>query len=290
MPIKPKYVFSSVFLICILMGIILPQAAHPSPAASAAVAQAAPAQESPPTAQDAQAEPAALPAETPGASSAAEAEVLQPGAPNQSDTAQAGPLNIAANAGLPSPADLQASAGQGLVKIPETSSLPGLEDFAASVSDGRAGRLAGVYVPGQLALPVIQQPAGQPNFVDTNDHTVTEYSRSTAHNVVGLLAHNTLSSGQSFFKLRPGMDVILVYGNGRQARYRIERIENYQALRSTDPYSDFIDLNGPGGELVSNEELFRRIYATAGQLIFQTCFEANGDPSWGRMFVIAKPV
>lgn len=259
---------------------ILPRTGSPSPVVSAAAAGPASAQESPPAAPDASeaVDIAAAPAVFPAAE------------PARNDAAPADPGSSTAEGGMPSPADAHASAGQGLANIPETSSLPGLEDFAASVRDGRADRLAGVYVPGQLALPIIQQPAGEPNFVDNNDHTVTEYARSAAHNVVGLLAHNTLSSGQSFFRLKPGMDVILVYGNGRQARYRIERIENYQALRSTDPYSDFIDLNGPGGALVSNEELFRRIYAAAGQLVFQTCFEANGDPSWGRMFVIAKPV
>lgn len=279
-----KYIFLSVFVICAMMVAFLPRTSSSSPAVSAAVgaAETASAQESPSAAQDT--------SKAVDIASAAAAAVLPAAEPGRNETKQSELESSTAEGGLPSPVDQQASAGQGLVNIPETSSLPRLEEFAASVSDGRAGRLAGVYVPGQLALPVIQQPAGEPNFVDDNDHTVTEYSRSTAHNVVGLLAHNTLSSGQSFFKLRPGMDVILVYGNGRQARYRIERIENYQALRSTDPYSDFVDLNGPGGALMSNEELFRRIYAAAGQLVFQTCFEANGDPSWGRMFVIAKPV
>ena len=210
--------------------------------------------------------------------------------PTQKAPKQAAPPVSPTAENLPSPADAQASAGQGLAAIPETSGQPELDAFIASVRNGVANRLSGVYVPGQFALPVIQQPAGDGNFVDGNDGTTTEYARSAAFNVVGLLAHNTLSSGKAFFKLKPGQEVVLVYGNGRQARFRIERVENYQALGPNDPYSDFIDLNGPGGQLVRNEELFQRIYTHPGQLVFQTCFEANGDPSWGRMFVIANPV
>ncbi len=296
---KPKYIFGAVFLICVLLVTVLPRlgqpAAQAAPVASPLMMPVVEAQANLPTADSARPQPAeaALPAggesnhQTPAVgNSAPEPEAAAPTA------APAPAAQTAAQAAqnLPSPADPAGAANQGLVSIPETSSLPSLEDFTASVAGGDGARLAGVYVPGQLALPILQQPAGDANFVDSNDHTVTEYSRSAAYNVVGLLAHNTLSSGQSFFRLKPGQDVILIYGSGRQARYRIDRIEHYQALSPTDPYSDFVDLNGPGGGLVPNEALFRRIYTHAGDLVFQTCFEANGDPSWGRRFVIARPL
>lgn len=292
---KPKYIFGAVFLICVLLVTVLPRlgqpAAQAAPLAPLLAMPLAEAQANLPTADSARPQPAEALSPAGGAPNAqapaVENSAPEPEAAAPAPSAQANPQ---AAQNLPSPADPAGAANQGLVSIPETASLPSLEDFTASVAGGNGARLAGVYVPGQLALPILQQPAGDANFVDSNDHTVTEYSRSAAYNVVGLLAHNTLSSGQSFFRLKPGQDVILIYGSGRQARYRIDRIEHYQALSPTDPYSDFVDLNGPGGGLVPNEALFRRIYTHAGDLVFQTCFEANGDPSWGRRFVIARPL
>jgi hypothetical protein len=37
-------------------------------------------------------------------------------------------------------------------------------------------------------------------------------------------------------------------------------------------------------------EIFMRYYEVDGQLTLQTCFEVGGDPSRGRMFVVAQPV
>jgi hypothetical protein len=284
---KPKYIFGAVFAICVLMFLILPQIVnHPQAAQAAAEANA--------SAPAAQSQPTPLPTLPPLTQNSEQPAPAQaPVLPQPSPTSAPKPAAKGNNQNapsLPSPADLAAAPGQGQAAIPATSIPPELAGFIASVSNGQSSQLVGVYVSGLFAMPVVQQPEGNVNYVSTDDQTVTEYSRSSLFGVIGLLAHNTLSSGQAFFNLKPGQEVILVYGDGKQAHYRIDRIENYQALGPTDPFSDFVDLNGPGGQVVRNEDLFQKIYEVSGQLVFQTCFEANGDPSWGRMFVIANPL
>jgi hypothetical protein len=164
-----------------------------------------------------------------------------------------------------------------------------LELLVASVSGKDKDQIAGVYVPGVLSVPVLQQPPGYPNFVSTEDNSVTQFGLANKYGAVGLLAHNYLS-GQKFLDFRLGDEVVLVYGDGRQSRYKINRIERYQALSSTDAYSTFVDANDLDGRRLTSTDVFHRIYASPNRLVFQTCLEANGDPSWGRLFVIAEPV
>lgn len=171
--------------------------------------------------------------------------------------------------------------------VPQTAGVPDLAQFVASVSNGSANTPTGVYVPGVFALPIGQQPAGQDDYVSSTDGELTQYGRASLFGTVGLLAHNTLS-GRIFYRLKPGQEVVLIYGNGQQARYSISHVENYQALSPHDTHSDFVDLNQGGGKVMSHEALFAREYGQPNQLVFQTCFEANGDPSWGRMFVVAQ--
>lgn len=302
---KPQYIFGAVIAICILMLAVLPQLAsapHPASAANLAAANVANAA----GAGSAGKTTAALPA-VKGVSTITAAPTIPPfavpttqaegkpaaAAPTAAPTIVVTPAAAAPQAAgahsVPSPADEGAPAGAGSAAIPATSGTPDLASFVASVTNGQAGLVTGVYVPDRFALQVDQQPGGDINYVATTAQTVTEYARSAAYGVIGLLAHNTLPSGKEFYQLKPGQDVVLVYGDGRQAHYKVASVEYYQALSPTDPYSDFIDLNGPGGSLVRNQDLFQHIYENAGKLVFQTCFEANGDPSWGRMFVIANP-
>ncbi len=318
---KPQYIFGAVIAICILMLAVLPQLAsapHPVQAVNATAAQAASSAHAASSANAAGANVAgaagagsasraatAAPA-VQGVSTIAAAPTIPPftapltqaggkpgaaanaAAPAAVATKTAAPKAAGANT-VPSPADANAPAGAGAAAIPATSGTPDLASFVASVSNGQAGLVTGVYVPDKFAMQVDQQPGGDINYVSTADQTVTEYARSAAYGVIGLLAHNTLPSGKEFYQLKPGQDVVLVYGDGRQAHYKVASVEYYQALSPTDPYSDFINLNGPGGSLVRNQDLFQHIYENTGTVVFQTCFEANGDPSWGRMFVIANP-
>lgn len=162
-----------------------------------------------------------------------------------------------------------------------------LDRFVQAVANQEAGQVTGVYVSDRFALPVLQQPLGDASFVSSQDNSVTQFRSASAYGTVGLLAHNYLS-GIKFFDLREGDTVTIVYGDSRQATYQITSIERYQALSPTSVYSDFIDLSDPTQEILSAGKVFNRVYTGENQVVFQTCIEANGDPSWGRIFVIAE--
>lgn len=188
------------------------------------------------------------------------------------------------------PAPLEASS--------EAAAYPGLVEFAASVLNGQAEDVVGVYIRDILALPVTQQPEGQTDFVAAEHNLLTQFATPKKYGAVGLLAHNYLS-GSRFTQLIPDTEIILIFGGGRIERFRVQRVENYQALDPNSPFSDFIDLASiPAGSLaagstspvLTSADLFRKLYTTSGTLILQTCIEAAGEPTWGRMFVIAAPL
>ncbi|HRJ74870.1 MAG TPA: hypothetical protein PLX90_02685, partial [Anaerolineales bacterium] len=54
------------------------------------------------------------------------------------------------------------------------------------------------------------------------------------------------------------------------------------------PYSNFIDLNTQ--EFLTAEGLFNKVYRGDFHVTLQTCIEKDGDLSWGRLFIIAKPI
>lgn len=176
-----------------------------------------------------------------------------------------------------------------LISLPPASTriLPRLDIFARSVQNGRTESVAGVYIPQIMAYPVVQQPAGQAGYVSTRDQDITQFSLAQKYNTVGLLAHNYLA-GESFFNLQPAQEVVLVYGDGSQKHYRISNVEMFQALTPNSPYSNFIELNNPD-VLLSTLEVFNRIYAKGGRLVFQTCIKKGNELSWGRIFITALP-
>ena len=167
--------------------------------------------------------------------------------------------------------------------------FPELDQFAAALVNGNAQQVVGFYAPGLSALPVVQQPGGSSDYISDEYGTVTQYYKPSLHGVVGLLAHNTLS-GREFFYLGQNQDVYIVYGDGRTERYRILHIQQYQALSPYDTRSDFVDLSNPSGPVLSHSQVFQRVYTNDGTLVLQTCIEANGEPTWGRLFVIAEPI
>jgi hypothetical protein len=164
---------------------------------------------------------------------------------------------------------------------------PGLTEFAARVLNGQADQLVGVFVPGVMSLPIRQQPVGQPDYVDREQNIVTQFSLPSKYGSTGLLAHNYLS-GNYFFHLKASDNVVLVYGDGRLEHYRISTIKSFQALKPNSPFSEFVDLANPNGGVISSADLFNQVYTTSHQLVFQTCIDNYGEPSWGRMFVIAS--
>jgi len=164
--------------------------------------------------------------------------------------------------------------------------LPDFAQFSASVQNNQPDVLRGVYVPDVLALPVVQQPAGNAGYVSFNDGEITQFGMAAQFGNVGLLAHNNLS-GKLFSQLAVGQNVRLVYGDGRVEYFVITQILSFQALEPTSPYSSFLDLTT--NDNLSAEQLFKKVYRGDRHVTFQTCIEGPGSLSWGRLFVIAEP-
>src|SRR5689334_600811 len=166
------------------------------------------------------------------------------------------------------------------------STVPSLQDFHSPLQNGEANLLRGVYVPNVLALPIVQQPANEPYYVSSQDGEVTQFSAVSRYGNIGLLAHNNLS-GKSFSKLSMGQQVELVYGDGRIEKFVITEILHFQALQPESQQSSFLNLDS--SETLSANQMFDRVYTGSHHLTFQTCIKANGNMSWGRLFVVAIP-
>ncbi len=292
---KPQYIFSAVIAVSILMGLLLPNLARPV-AAIPAAADSASAVTSP--AAEAGAAPAAVDPSAAGVLAptqlpAAPVEVLTiPTAAPQANLAagsahpQTAPVFNPPPEGLPSPTPL--TMPQGVIPL-TAAAQPELNRFAGSLINNNPQMVTGVYVPGLFALPVVMQPGGEEAFVSPQDQTLTQYSTPARYGTTGILAHNYLS-GKTFFRLKQGQMVVVVYGDGRKGYYEVTGMQSYQAISPHDPRSDFVDLSDPNYHVLSYSQVFDRVYTSAGQLVFQTCIEANGELSWGRLFVLAKPV
>ena len=166
------------------------------------------------------------------------------------------------------------------------SSRPDFANFSESVQNGEADILRGVYVQDVLALPVVQQPAGQPYYVSPHDGETTQFSVASQYGNIGLLAHNTLA-GKFFSQISIGQEVRLVYGDGRVEVFVISESLHFQALQPESVTSSFRNLDQD--EVLTAGQLFNRAYAGERHLVFQTCIKANGNASWGRLFVVAVP-
>jgi hypothetical protein len=165
--------------------------------------------------------------------------------------------------------------------------LPSLSNFSSSVTNGQANTLRGVYVPGFLALPVVQQPAGNTGFVSGTPDTVTQFQLAARNGVIGLLAHNYLA-GIEFYRLIEGLNVLTIKGDGSRDSYQISRIKEYQKLTPGSNWSDYIDLET--GERLTTYQLYNQYYQGDHHLTFQTCIERDGLETWGLRFVVAKPI
>ncbi|MBN2388219.1 MAG: hypothetical protein JXB85_14475 [Anaerolineales bacterium] len=175
--------------------------------------------------------------------------------------------------------------GNGDQENPSTS-LPTLGGFAAQMRNGNSSQISGIYAEGLLALPVVQQPAGQPGFVATQSGTVTQFGMASGYGSYGFLAHNYLA-GSQFFNITTGILIHVVYGDGHYETFQVSQVRRFQATSPRSPYSNFIDLET--NLTLTATQLFHQTYGVAGQTILQTCIEANDDDSWGRLFIIASP-
>ena len=164
--------------------------------------------------------------------------------------------------------------------------LPSFADFSRSVQNRQAGVLRGVYVPDVLALPVVQQPQDRPYYVSNRNGEATQFGMASQNGNIGLLAHNTLA-GRFFSKLSIGQEVRLVYGDGNVEYFVIKQLLRFQALNPESVSSTFRNLDR--NETLSSGEMFNRVYGGESRVVFQTCIEAKGNMSWGRLFVVAIP-
>ncbi len=161
-----------------------------------------------------------------------------------------------------------------------------LETFSSALMNDDPSALVGVYVEDLMALRVVRQPSA--SYVSPIAGTATLFDLAAKFESIGLLAHNYLA-GSYFAELKIGDEIILVFGDGSSQKYKVKEIKQYQALKPTDPYSNFINLDDPD-KTISSTELFKETYAESGSLILQTCISQDGVSSWGRLFVIAIPL
>jgi hypothetical protein len=173
-------------------------------------------------------------------------------------------------------------------KVAASSPPVSLQNFINSVMNGNSKTVVGVYVPGILALPVGQQPRNNAGYVTRDPNQTTQFNMAWQYGTVGILAHNDLA-GIQFTGIRMNQYAIVVYGDGHVEYYVVREFQRYQALSPTSTFSDFIDLDQSKAKLTAGD-LFNRIYSPGERLVFQTCITGEGDPSWGRMFIIATPV
>lgn len=159
-------------------------------------------------------------------------------------------------------------------------------NFINQVKDGEAGVVKGVFVDGTLALKVVQQPEKNWKFVSEKLGTATQFQSATANEIVGLLAHNYLS-GKLFYKLKPGMEVGIIFGDGAVKVYKIQKSASYKKMDSSSLTSDLVEQST--GQLYSTQEVFDQFYTGRDHITFQTCLERDGNWSWGLYFVMAVP-
>jgi hypothetical protein len=160
-------------------------------------------------------------------------------------------------------------------------------DFSNSLERGGTDILRGVYVSNTLALPIVQQPAGDSNYVSGKNGEATQFATASQYGNIGLLAHNFLS-GKSFSQLAIGQEVRLLFDDGHVEYFVISEILRYKALEPGNPYSNFQNLSNQD-EILSAGEMFNRVYVGKHHVTFQTCIAADGKSSWGRLFVVALP-
>jgi hypothetical protein len=161
-----------------------------------------------------------------------------------------------------------------------------LAAFAKQLENGTAD-IRGIYVQNKLAYFVVQQPRNNLNYISTAARTVTQSRAAKVFDGVLFLAHNSLA-GKVFPGLSPGDVLSVIYGNGRIDSYGIVKQERYQAIRPSDPFTDYVDLQS--GLVVTWSYVFERFYMVENGVVLQTCIRQDGRSDWGRLFVVTEAV
>lgn len=170
-------------------------------------------------------------------------------------------------------------------EVGRTEESAALRAFAQSVSDAtRTGLVTGIFAPGAFAAPVVQQPYNNPIFVSSREDQVTQFRTAQRAGSIGLLAHNYLL-GKDFFELQVGSRLHIVYANGRSRAYQVYAIKDYQALS----LYTFRELGTQTS--IDQYPLFDQIYRAEGdRVVLQTCIQKGNNLSWGRRFILARPI
>jgi hypothetical protein len=148
---------------------------------------------------------------------------------------------------------------------------------------------------------VIGQPKNDVNYVSADPQEITEFEqpRQQTKNFNWLLVHNYNPAGKEISKLKQGDNVWILTPSGEE-KYQVIKKEEYQALSPTSNTADFVDLNKESStfnQRITTADLYGRMTQKSLQArgdqeiaILQTCIEANGELSWGRLFVEVKEV
>lgn len=150
-----------------------------------------------------------------------------------------------------------------------------------------ADRISQVEVPGHFSYKVVEQPQGNDAFVSHKPGTLTHFRLAAQYGTVGLIAHNSLAGG-TFFDLKLGEIINVIYQNQNKVSFQIRSIRSFQALSPNRTDSIFIDLEN--GSRYTASDLFLEIYGADASLVFQTCLERNGLRTWGRFFILADQI
>jgi hypothetical protein len=169
-------------------------------------------------------------------------------------------------------------------EIPAVS--PVLQKFIDEVSDGQAGVVRGVHVPGVFNLPVIQQPIKNAAFVSEENDTVTQFKSAAQYGVTGLLAHNYLA-GELFYNIDIGQKVVIVMGDGAMREYWVTGIYQFRKISPNNLRSNLVDLSN--GMTLTTAQVFSMFYRGDDKVTFQTCLEGEGKLNWGLTFIVADP-
>jgi hypothetical protein len=132
---------------------------------------------------------------------------------------------------------------------------------------------------------IVDQPSGKAAYVSEKSDALTNFQLPLKYGNYGFIAHNYLA-GKEFSQLRIGDILTAEDKQGTTRKYRITRIEKFQALDPKSPRSKFVDLSS--NKTLTADEVFKRVYTGDHRLVLQTCISKDGNHEWGRMFIIAK--
>jgi len=149
--------------------------------------------------------------------------------------------------------------------------------------------MAEIIFPNQLPIPIVQQKDGKIDWVSPDENVFTQFIQPyNNRGTYAYIAHN-YGAGKHLFNLKIG-DVIAYTkkdkGMGALWKEEVKEIRKYQALQPKNVLSPLIDL--ASGKKVKAEDATHEIYRNNKRTVFQTCIEKNGNPNWGRIFVITE--